>query len=600
MGMEQKGGKQMLKLPKLTKVHYLYLAAGVIVITAAVILGVKFYNRYKEEHTPSDVRRDLAEYYNVPEGETMLIIDGEIISQYAINRYGSVYLSEDLAKYYVKRLFINDDGRVIYTTSKAITYYTPDESVYLVKGPTLEGESADSGIPVVISADGGRFYSLDFLKDFGITCELYENPGRLLITKSTTPFLSADVAEDTEIRVGHSIKEDILKNVSVGDHLRIIDGGGIRENGFIKVMSDDGVRGYVLSEKLSDTYYLEPTLNTVEPEKYKHFTYASPIYLGWQLMYLTDSVPYLEAAVKNAPEMNTISPTWFFIKNTDGELLSYASHEYVERAHELGLKVWALYKNDTVGDTFTVREGTHTVLSTEEGRAKLIGNILSSVEEYGLDGINIDFESLNKETGIYFIEFLRELSVYCRLRGIVLSVDNYVPMNYNSFYDLPEQSELVDYVIIMGYDEHYAGSDTAGSVSSITWFSNAVKNTADRVEARRIIMGVPFYTRLWKETATGTGVKVSVEKNMTMDEAKDWIYDYRLSGDWSKSDGQYYFAKTEGEVTYRLWQETIYSLELKTKVAAKAGVGGIAAWKLGDETEGTWAAIKAAFENKEE
>lgn len=592
----------MSGLPKLKKMQWVYLAAGAVVITAVIVLVVIFYNRYKEAHTPSDVVRELSDYYQVPEGMLMVITDGNIDQQYALNRHGAVYLCEDIAKKYIKRLFVNDDGRVIYTTSKSICYYTPGEPRYLVKGPTLEGETADSGIPVVIEEDGIRFYSLDFVKDFGLTYTLFNDPGRILITESSTPFLSANVSADTQIRVGHSIKDDILKEVSTGEHLRVIDGGGIRENGFIKVMSDDGVRGYVLTEALSETYYLEPKLNTYEPEKYKHFTYASPIYLGWQLIYMENesALPYLESALRNASEINTISPTWFFIRNNEGELMSYASHEYVDRVHEQGLKLWALYKNDSVGDTFSCREGTHAVLSTEAGREALIRNILRTAEEYEIDGINIDFESLSKDTGVYFIEFLRELSVYCRLRGLVLSVDNYVPMNYNAFYDLSEQSELVDYIIIMGYDEHYSGSETAGSVSSIGWFADAVRNTVAKVDARRVIMGVPFYTRLWKETATDNGIKVSVVKSMTMDESKDWVYENSLPGNWSKSDGQYYFEKVTGDGIFRLWQETIYSLELKTRVAKEAGVGGIAAWKLGDETEGTWEAIKKAFEETEE
>ena len=143
-----------------------------------------------------------------------------------------------------------------------------------------------------------------------------------------------------------------------------------------------------------------------------------------------------------------------------------------------------------------------TVLSSTGARQNLENQLITSALKVGLDGINIDFESLSEDVGIHFLQFLRELSIQCHENNLVLSVDNPVPENFTSHYDRAEQGKVTDYVIIMGYDEHYVGSE-AGSVASLPWVEQGVKDTLTEVPAERTILAVPFYTRLWKTTDGG-------------------------------------------------------------------------------------------------
>ena len=568
------------------------LAAVIIVIGAAAAIGFTLYKSFQESHAPSEVVMPLPDFYNVADGEAMIIIDEKVYSKTALWQHDTAYIDlETVSAMYIHRFFwVPEENLMIYTTPTEVFHFTPGQSAY-----TVNDVPAESKAPVVIlGADGMPYIEITYLENCGITYRMYDEPHRILITYSDESFLAADVTEQTQIRVSQDIKADLLVTLEPGEKVRFIDGGGIREKGFVKVMSETGVRGYILEKCLTESYYDDPVFREFTWPEYTHLIYADKVYLGWQLLYTKDSLGYLTEAAANAPDMNVISPTWFFLTGTDGEMMSYATKEYVDKAHELGLKVWALYKNDTIEGQFTCTEDSHAVLSSTASRTALIDNIIASVHEYGFDGVNIDFEMLKVDSGIYFIEFLRELSVKCREQGIILSVDNYVPENYNAYYDLAEQSRIIDYIVIMGYDQHYAGSPEAGSVSALDWFTNAAENTAAKADMSRVLMGVPFYTRLWK---IDNG-NIYVEETPNMAAAAARIKKAGAELTWKDAEGQYYAEWNSGGKRFKIWLEDDESLKAKTYAARAYGVGGIAAWKCGDELSTTWAAIKYALEGE--
>ena len=566
-------------------------AAAVIVLTAAVVIGRSVVQEYRDKRTPSEVVMPLTEYYDIPDGEAMLIIDETVYDRNALWRNGTAYLDLDtVSEMYIHRFFwVEDEQLMIYTTPTEIFHFTPGQRAY-----TVNDEPAQAEYPVVELKDGEPYISVNYLENCGITYTIYHDPERVLITYSEESYLAADVTSETQIRVSQNIKADLLTTLEPGDTVRFIDGGGIRENGFVKVMSSDGVRGYILESALSDSRYDDPVFTEFEWPEYTHIERDERIYLGWQLLYTTDSIGYLKEAAERAPEMTVIAPTWFFLNDTEGNMKTYATTEYVDKAHELGLEVWATYKNDTIDGQFECTEGTHAVLSSTAARTALIENILDTVVDYNLDGINIDFEMLKLDSGVYFIQFLRELSVKCRLLDIILSVDNYVPENYNAYYDLAEQSEIIDYIIIMGYDQHYAGSGETGSVSALDWFSEALANTAVKADTTRVIMGVPFYTRLWK-IVDG---KIYVEETPNMSEAAKIVKNAGVTKEWKEKEGQYYAAWYVNGAQYKIWLEDAESLRAKVSAARAYDVAGIAAWKCGDEAKGTWAEIVDALEGE--
>jgi spore germination protein YaaH len=350
-------------------------------------------------------------------------------------------------------------------------------------------------------------------------------------------------------------------------------------HGFIKVMTSDGIRGYVKKKSLKKAYYKNLTSSYKAPE-YTSQKRSGKINMVFHQVTNKDALFNLENLINKTKEVNVVSPTWFSINDESGNINSLASESYVEKAGRLGLEVWALV------DDFKKDVDKKKLFSRTSSRDTLSNALIEAALQYKLNGINIDFEKISSDTGKDYIQFIRELSVKCRNSGIVLSVDNYVPAEYNKYYDREEQGKIVDYVIVMAYDEHYAGSD-AGPISSIGYVKDAVKNILTMVPKEKTIIAIPFYTRLWQEAKDG---KVSSE-TLSMTPAKQWIEGNNIDAEWDDSLGCYYAELKKKDITYRLWQEESKSIEEKMKVIYDADVAGCAAWKLGLEEESIWDVI---------
>ena len=289
---------------------------------------------------------------------------------------------------------------------------------------------------------------------------------------------------------------------------------------------------------------------------------------------------YFADATANVSGVNVISPTWFYLQDTAGNIADISSAEYVNAAHEKGMQVWGLI------DNFTADVSTTETLSQLSSRQNIISQLMTAAQNVGLDGINVDFETLSEDAGPHFLEFLRELSIECHKNNLVLSVDNPVPEDFTSHYDRREQGQVVDYVIIMGYDEHYVGSTEAGSVASLPWVEKGVQDTLAEVPSERTILAIPFYTRLWKTTG---GALTS--EAIGMDQAQQVITENNVQTVWDGSVGQNYGTYETQDSTYEIWLEDAQSIAEKVKLIPKYELAGVAQWKLGFENSSIWQVI---------
>ena len=566
---------------------------AVILLGLLAAVGVFIYGMIAEKYKESEVKMELSNYYNVPDGEAMLIFDEKIFEKTALFVDGEPYLDLPtvIDKYTTLFMWSQEEYRMYYTTASKEYLITPGDVNILVNE-----ERITTSVPAVIIQNDTIYISMEFLKECSnITYKVFNDPARVLVTYSPDEFLCVTVNEETSIRVSQDIKADYLEKLPAGSVVRIIEGGGIQQKGFIKVMSEDGVRGYILQEKLDwvNRYNVAPTFNEFTEEEYTHISLPEKIFLVWQLVYSTGHIDEMVSYIEKNPEVNVVSPTWFFMNGDKGEITSYGDPDYVTAAHERRVNVWAVLKNDTIEGSFDCAEDSHKVFATYETRQRLIRNVIEAVKKCGADGINVDVEGLNVETGIYFVQFIRELGFKCKDYGIVLSVDNYIPEDYNAFYNIPEQKKNADYIVIMGYDEHYAGSD-AGSVASLSWFKYAADLSLKKCGAEQIIMGVPFYTRLWKEVPDGDSVKTYSERTMNLIEQDAFVAELGIEPEWKEKVGQYYYEYNKEGATYKLWAEEKKSLALKAMVIGEKEFSGTAAWMMGGDTDGLWTVIKNA------
>lgn len=512
---------------------------------------------------PTSKQMDLTEYYGQnADGEASLVAGTQKLEQKALISGDEVYIPLDVVNGYLNQRYYWDSA------NKKILYATPTSL-------TEEAASDQPGGNVWLK-ESTVYLKLDYVKKYtDIDSYIYKDPARIAIQYKFSNVQTVTVKKDTVIRYRGGIKSKILTKTAKDTVLRLMNEG----EDWDQVATDDGYIGYIQKKKVSaaDTTDYK---RSFKAEAYSYFTMDEPVNLAWHQVTSTDANNYFVDTTQNMTGVNVISPTWFSVSDNDGNVSSLASGEYVMQAHEKGLKVWGLV------DNFSENMSTTTVLSNTAARQNLENQLVTYALKAGLDGINVDFESLSEDVGIHFLQFLRELSIQCHENNLVLSVDNPVPEDFTSHYDRAEQGKVVDYVIIMGYDEHYVGSDT-GSVASLPWVEQGVKDTLAEVPAKRTILAIPFYTRLWKTTDGGALTSEAIG----MDQAQQAISDNGAETYWDKTTSQNYGTYEGDGATYQIWLEDSKSIAEKVKLIPKYKLAGVAEWKLGFENSGIWSVI---------
>lgn len=541
------------------------IAVAVLVILVA-ILGIVTHVVMK--YIPSSEKMDLNEYYGeMADGEIALVIGTEKLEERGLVDGDRVYLPLDVVNTYLNQRYYWDSA------NQQILYATPSEL-------TSVSASSEAGDKVWVK-DDKVYLNLTYVQEFtDLDAYITKDPYRIAIQYKFKNVKTVTVKKNTSIRYRGGIKSAVLTSVKKGTKLRLIE----EMENWDQVATDDGYIGYIDKKKVGEA---EKTKfeRSFKKEEYSYLTMDSKVNMVWHQVTSTDANAYFADATANMTGVNVISPTWFYLTDTSGNIASIASADYVSQAHEKGLQVWGLI------DNFTQEVSTTETLSSTAARQNIISQLIQAAKDVGMDGINVDFESLSEDVGIHFLEFLRELSIECHKNNLVLSVDNPVPEDFTSHYDRAEQGRVVDYVIIMGYDEHYVGSE-AGSVASLPWVEQGIQDTLDEVPAERVINAIPFYTRLWRTT----GGNVTSEA-IGMDQAQQTIADNNVETYWDKTTSQNYGKYDIDNSIYQIWLEDAQSVAEKVKLVSKYDLAGVSAWKLGFENNGIWQVISDNLNN---
>ena len=567
---------------------------AVLILTAAVLAFVLYARLAPNRH-----RISAQEYYSfmvqreggpeeLAEDELAVVLFDHVDARPACLVDGVLYLPYELVRQSLNSRFFLDgeNGMVLFTTAYE-TYEIPAGS----RTYTIDGVEQTYEHVIFLSDERGQYLSAAFVLGFTdallweVSAQEAQEARHIRIDYDRGTAVSAVLKKDTALRFSGSRKARIVTDGAKGEPVYVLEEFGK----WTRVVTEDGYIGYVPSGRLSQTEE-SPYAGTGNAQEYPDLVSGEKINLIWHQIGVPESNDYLKQDTADMTGVNVISPTWFSLSDNEGNFISYATKTYVRQAHAMGLQVWGLVSN------FSADMSTTQMLSHTSARRHLVEGLIEEAEKCGMDGINVDLELIAEEAGYAYVQLIRELSIACRKEGLVLSVDVPVPMSFNQYYDRKELGTVADYVIIMGYDEHYVGSD-AGSVASLPFEENGIIETLREVPARKIISGVPFYTRLWFSQTDGDGNESVWSDLLGMNSATATLETYGVQAQWDDSVGQYYAEWTlDDGILCRIWMEEEESITLKAGLVKTYELGGIAEWALGSERSSIWGIISEEIE----
>lgn len=547
----------------------------VVILLIAVLAAAGIVSFLVQRYTPGRKQMDKNEYFQLSgDTEAALVLNGSVSEEKGRMIQGEIYVSAAFASSQLNSGFYWDEESqaILLTIPSGVMRIAPGDTAYTTAG----------GQPAVQTGDDGAVYlALEFVKQYtDMDYAFYQEPSRAVLRTSWGGLSQVEVTADTAaVRYRGGIKSEILTEVPKGEKLYFQES----LDNWVRVETPDGYIGYVAKDEVSG-----------QQEALAHVQDASLVFTGvrrdhkinlaWHQTTSQAANQALGSVIANVTGVNVISPTWFSVVDNGGTLSNLASAEYVAQAHAAGLEVWGLV------DNFNENFSTETALASYSVRTNIISQLVSVAQQVGLDGINVDFEQLTEASIPHFIQFLRELSAAAHAAGLVVSVDTPVPQPFTEYYNRGEQAKTIDYMIMMGYDEHYAGSQEAGSVASLPFVESGIQTLLEDIPAEKIICAIPFYTRIWTETFGQVSVTSEV---LGMDGADQYVTQMGMTKTWDASVGQNVATVETDTARYTIWMEDEQSIEEKMKLIENYGLSGVAEWKLGFERPSVWSVISS-------
>ena len=564
-----------------------------IILIIAAIAGIILWKRY----SPSKEQYDMKKYYGIEkDGQVGITVDNKDVEAEGKLAGGKVYVAYNIVRDYINSRFYWDPNENV------LLYMLPEDMISVDVGSkdysiSKKKKSEDY---VILKTEGNTAYiALDFVQQYtNIDYEVSNNPDHVMIRTKWGKTDVATVKKNTQVRYQGGVKSPVLAELKKKDEVTVVES----EQNWKKVRTADGVIGYVKNKTLKNEEKKNIT-RKFEEQDYSNITKDYTINMAWHNVTNQDANNAVAQRIAQTKGLTTLAPTWIHVADTNGNISSIASADYVSYAHKQNVEVWMTVRDFDGG--ISSEQESYELLSYTSRRETLITQLIAEALRVGVDGINVDFEKISDKCGEHYIEFIRELSVKCRQNGLVLSVDNYVPKSFNTQYDRKEQGIVADYVVIMGYDEYYAGSLEAGPVSSYNYVKEGITETLKEVPAEKVISGIPFFTRLWKETPKteeelksdkGTDAEqysTTVESDAYgMDNAQAIVKQAGVDTTWDKKAGQNYATWEADGSKYEIWMEDSKSIEAKLKLMKKYKLAGTAEWSLGQESSDIWNLIQ--------
>lgn len=548
---------------------YIYKLIVVLVFALAVWFVLKTATNY--------IKDDIV-------GKTNLVINNSNTTKNLKNdvivENGVVYVStKDIANFFDDHIFYDNKYDQIITTSET--------KVATLKLNENKAKVNASTVDLVASAKkiGEQFYL-----PFSEISESVYNVETTYIKDTNTVVL---VSLDRELTYANSSKKNSVKSnptmfsktvdkIEKGDNVTVIPSKNGDENGWTKVTTENGKIGYVKTTTLANTKKIRDNLEMGKQIQ-------GNVSLVWEYFSKYAKAPQRTEKIDG---VNVVAPTFFSLADSEkGAIVAnvgQAGQNYINWAHSNGYRVWPWVANEATNKAD--KDLTSEILNDYKLREKLINSIVSAVEMYNLDGINLDFENMYESDKDAYSRLVIELAPRLKELGKVLSVDVTAPdgsPDWSLCFNRNVIGDVADYVIFMAYDQHNQSSTEAGTVAGCDWVEANINKFLGQegVKPEKIILAMPFYTRVWNVTDGGlssSAVDMKSQSTLIPDDAKIT---------WDDSLKQNLAEYEKNGRTYKVWMEDAKSLKCKLDLVKKYSLAGGAFWRKDQETSDVWKVI---------
>ena len=554
------------------KSFFMILLSIKVILLVAIVSSYYYFSSQQKQ----------VSYFHI---ENPIVFQGEIYENSAVFNNNQLYLPFQ---------FISDH------LDEGITYDKQTKSVIIISNETIlrfpieklekyvNEEPFEIAVETLITENQELYVEIEQLENiYPIEYTFFEDVKSVVISKDgeerRVGYVNKTAKQkDLRIKTTNTYFSDFYDTVAHGEKLYLI----AEEDRHYLVQNEKGITGYMKTD-LIESIEAE-VVSVYRDHAFRQLQYPDwPINLTWEAVYSKN--PDV-TTLPELPGINVVSPTWFKLKNEEGDIHSLASMTYVNWAKERGYHIWGLFSND-----FNP-ERTHIALQNYETRQKMIRQLLQYSEMYDLDGINVDFENVYLKDKDLVTQFVRELTALAHQAGLIISMDiTFISTSemWSMFYDRKALAEIVDYMIVMAYDEHWGSSPLAGSVASFPWVERNLTRLLEVIPSERLILGIPTYTRIWKEQETeGGNIEVS-SKALSMRAVEDWIKEHDLTPEYDEASAQDYveFYDEEEKATFKIWIENADSIARRGQMVHDYHLAGVASWNRFFANDESWKAL---------
>ena len=510
-------------------------------------------------------------------GKTNVVINNNNITAHLKNdvyiENENIYMSKpDLENFFDPDIYYEENYNQIITT-----YETNIANLYIGENKMkLNDQEVEINGEVTLKDEIYYIPISDLTSVYNIDISYIKESDTVVIESIDREKITAKATKNTNVKSMKKVLCRTVDKIKENDEFVIIE----KNDGWVEVRTTNGKIGYIKENIIKE--------ETKVREAVEQKTNTQKISLVWD--YYSEYVNAPDRSGETFNGVNVVSPSFFVLERLGkGEIIDNvgtAGIEYINWAKEKGYKIWAMFSNNSMKET------TSQIMRDYELREKTINNIVELAEKYELDGINLDFENMYKEDKNLYTRFVIELYPRLKARGMTLSVDVTAPDGGDTWslcFDRHNIARNSDYIVFMAYDQHGQSSTTAGSVAAYNWVEvnlNKFLGTQEEIEKEKVILGIPFYTRLWRETGEDVTSSVvdmkDVNNVLPGDIQREWLDDVK----------QNYIEYERNGSIYKMWIEDIDSIRAKINLAREKEIAGVAFWAKGREDESVWDVVE--------